>query len=218
MTGLELFGFCLLAGYYSFLAVLSWEVWCLAKKRRWIGSMVVSSALVLVVVFPGIVWGILPGSSIYLDRVQTRQLVGHSFLLGTPGLSYHTERSFTGDGYSIEVYSISGRAASKLVSPTSDFFKSFPVRPDVRSHWEVGRWRETPSRPEDAEFIEFALVDHKLHGHDSSNPQEIALKLLEQKGNFYSYFYHDPTDYLANVDFFILSPKERVLVIVNFNT
>lgn len=218
MSVFDVIAYGLLVCYYGILALICWGIWRLIRKRRWAGSVFLSVVLTVVVVFPGLSWGILPGSSFYQDLVQTRQLTGHAFFLGSAEQSHHSERAFNGDGYSIAVYSISESAAATLAAPPPEFFEKLPVRPGYRSHWEAVPWRETPSRSEDSEYINFVSVASENRGSDPNNPQDVAARLLSEEGNYYSYFYNVPSNHLGNVDLFIISPEERLLVIVNQNT
>jgi len=206
------------AAYYGALALICWCIWRRAKKRKWGGSICLSLVLLFLVVFPGLTWGILPGSSVYQDLIRTRGLTGKSFLLGEVKLSEHSERFFNGDGSSIVVYSISDKAASWLTAPSPRFFERFPARPGYRSGWETTRWRKTPSQPMDKVFIQFVGIDTETKHYDLNNPRHVAARLLTEEGNFYSYFYYMHGDYPGNVDVFIISPKERLLVIANLNT
>ncbi len=218
MSGLELFGYAFVVIYYLILALLCRSVWNHWKKRSRIGVAITSLPLLFLIVFPGFSWEILPGSSIYWDLKQTHEMTGHSFWLGSPRWSYHSERSFTGDGYSIEVFSLSEGTASKFIPPSSDFFSSFPNGSTLRPDWDVNRWQETPTHREDKIFIAFALEDYEQQRPELTKAQQFATRLLSEEGNFYAYLYKYPGSYVANVDFMILSPRERVLVIINFNT
>jgi len=218
MDPFDLIAYGFVAAYYGGLALICWCIWRRAKKRKWVGFICLAVVLLFLVVFPGLTWGILPGSSVYQDLIRTRKLTGKSFLLGEPKLSEHSERFFNGDGSSIVVYSISDKVASGLTDPSARFFEGFPLRPGYRSDWEATRWRKTPSQPMDEVFIKFVGIntETKEFGHD--NPRHVAARLLTEEGNFYSYFYYMHGDYPGNVDVFIISPKERLLVIANLNT
>lgn len=218
MDAFDLIGYGFVAFYYAILALLCWGIYRRIKKKKWFGSSLFAFALIVLIVFPGLSWGILPGSFLYLDLVQTRQLTGRAFLLGDADLSEHSERFFNGDGYSIDVYSISEDAASAFNNPRPQFFEALPKRPSYRSDWEATRWKETPPTEDDAVFIQFAGINIDTEDSDPSNPRHVAARLLTEKGNFYAYFYYMHRDYPGNVDLFIISPKERIIVIANQNT
>ena len=217
MNGFELIGYSILALYYGSLAVICFGIWRLLKHRRWIGSLLLC-IFMGVFLFPGLSWGIVPGSSVYLDLKQTKQLTGKAFLLGSAELSHHSDRAFNGDGYSIDVYLISERAADYLMDPAEEFFQRFPILPNYRSDWKSEPWRKTPSRSQDSKYIHFVSLSTENFGGNSNDPRDVASRLLAEQGNYYSYFYNVPSKYLGDVDLFIISPKERLIVIVNHNT
>jgi hypothetical protein len=218
MKLLEIIGYGVISCYYVVLVFICWKIWRFSKNRKWKNSALLSLGLLVVVVFPGLSWGMLPGSSIYGDLIQTWQLTGHSFILGKPKLFYHPERCFNGDGYSIDIYSFSEHEASVLANPSTRFFNRFPIRPSYRRDWKSTSWQKTPSRPQDAEFIEFVHLANKTGECDPMNPQDVAARLLTEEGNFYSYFYNWSFGHPADVDLFIISPKKRIFVIANQNT
>jgi len=173
--------------------------------------------LVIAILYAGLHLGFTPGSSAYARYRYTRDMFGRSFVLGAPRLSYDSQRSFHGDGYSIEVYDISEALSRWSSSPPPDFTTSYPVRPSVRSDWIGVRWRQTPISAGDQKFMEFALATY-ADDKDFKEAKELLEKLAKEPGHYFAYFYKMNGEYVANLDFFLISPSKRVFISLNSNT
>jgi|SRR3972149_2681135 len=120
----------------------------------------VYSILILLLLWAGLNIGVTPGSRAYTDYKITRDLFGTGIILGQPELEYNTERSFHGDGYSIEVHTLNDGEVNKILRMFSQKIQGLPIRFSYRSHWQQTFWRQTPIKPEDEQFLEFALMEH----------------------------------------------------------
>ncbi|MBK1830839.1 hypothetical protein JIN77_08890 [Verrucomicrobiaceae bacterium R5-34] len=160
---------------------------------------------------------VLPGSGILHERSQMKSLTGHAFRLNPTGKAVHTERSFLGDGTSMEMFVLPEHVAVAWQDPAQHLRSEFPQRGRYRSDWQVERWKATPPRVEEQAFVQFAE-----HACQSDSNRALFMSLLQEEGNYYSYFYNmhgTGTDAnVGNIDFFILSPGRRLLVIINVNT
>lgn len=175
------------------------------------------TVIILALLWAGLLIGVTPGSRAYADYRMTRDLFGIGFSLGNPEIEYNSDRSFHGDGYTIEAYKLSDDMVHKLISIPSDQLRILPTRPSYRSHWQQTFWRQTPIRSEEQQFLEFALMEHV-----SDAGLESAHKLLNQLAHepehYYSYFYYMHDQYQGDIDFFLFSPGKRLFILVNHNT
>lgn len=204
---------CLIVGmYYTTLLVTMCGLYWLIKRQRW-RFFTVLGTIWLLMLIPGYLTNILPGSTIVNDVIESRRLTGTSFLMGSPIAHYESEVAFNGDGYSIYIFRISPATAKYFQNPPNDFFNSYPRRPWYRHDWGTHHWTRIPLTAEEQEYVEFGLDG------DLGNPKcELAVaearRLLAEKGTCVSYF-HKAT---ANIDLFILSPTSGRMVMINFNT
>ena len=209
--------------YYLIAATLWYAIYrsgrAMAKRvriRKYLGGMLLFG-LTIFLLWVGLEFGAVPGSSAYKSCYYTRRWFGKAMLLGSPRFNYDSERSFTGDGYSIDVYDISDSFAAWAASPPADFSTSYPVNPGFRSHWKSTTWHKTPIPSEELKFLDFALdvytSDPKL-----AAARSLLEKLANEPGNHISIRYFMHGDYVGDVDFFLLSPSEKVFILVNHNT
>jgi hypothetical protein len=68
-----------LAGYCFLLGLLSLASLRLFKQKNWKSAFCTFAALTFFFVHPGLSWGILPGSTVYLDLTLTHRLIGRPF-------------------------------------------------------------------------------------------------------------------------------------------
>lgn len=224
LTMFELFLNCIAyTMYYAFVA-LFWvaifkagrAVFGAARSLRYAQS-VGFCAIIVALLWGGLFVGLTPGASFYARYRYSRELFGSCFALWNSKYSYHSPRHFNGDGYSIEVLTTSDALSRWATAPPSDFGKTHPVLPSFRSHWSAIHWRATPVGADELKFLEFALMRS-----DNSSDLDAAKKFLErlanEPGHYFACFYFMHDSGVGNVDFFLLSPSERVLILVNHNT
>ena len=189
------------------------------NKRK---SYRLSALLLILILVPGFLLRILPGSDLLwkpIDNLQERndniEITGHKFNYGKEIFKYESERDFNGDGYSIWIYEIDENTANYFKDPNEDFFTKHPNR-KYRKHWESEFWKRTPFNPKEQHFLEFA--------NNTLDNLEFELKdVLNEQGNYYAYQYYmhdfsDGTLYVGNIDFFVICPKRKIIVKINHNT
>jgi hypothetical protein len=208
--------YALLISFWALVIFLGWRAFKRFRNRHY-AFAALFALLAFLILWGGLFIGFTPGSRAYADYRMTRCYFGTGFILGKPYLTYDSERDFNGDGYSISVYKLSERTTRKLRKPKEAFFQDLPAKPSFRSHWQSKAWHPTPIIDDDLQFLEFALLER---GHDSQleKAQQLLRRLTHEPEHFYACFYfmhaHNPGD----VDFFLLSPKERIFIMVNHNT
>lgn len=179
----------------------------------------------VLVIFSGFFFQVLPGSNIVWwpintirDLSDTKTILGKSIYLGSAQNSFNTPPTFNGDGYSYYEYKLSERQTHHFNSPPQEFFNRYP-KLGIREDWKITHWTKSPLEEKDEPAFQFARSRGNIEGNEK------IVKLLNEPGNYYSYrFYNNNQDYsngsmyISNVDFYIISPKERLLIIINHNT
>jgi hypothetical protein len=189
-----------------------------AKRSRRYRRCVAFSVLIVALLWMGLFVGLTPGASAYARYRYSRELFGRGFAaLGTLRHSYHSLRAFNGDGYSIAVFTTSDTLTRWATSPPTNFGTTYPALPSVRSHWSVVHWRATPVGPGERKFLEFALMEH-ANSKDLDAAKKLLERLANEPGHYFACYYYMHGQEVGNVDFFLLSPTNRVFISVNHNT
>ncbi len=134
--------------------------------------------------------------------------------------SHETERSFTGDGFSISVFELPDSIRERFENSDDELRTEYPKRPWYRSDWEeIGHWRNGPIAPSSRDYVDFAL----------DGEEELTKKLRKSIGGercFYAYIanvttwedefgnYRRPSD----IDFFVVDLDEGLVWFINSNT
>lgn len=174
--------------------------------------------------FSGFFFSILPGSNIFwwpFNRINeltyTNSILGKPIHLGTPVYEFESNPTFNGDGFSYAEYKLSENNASYFKSPKDNFFTDYPKK-GIRDDWQIRTWTTTPLKETDQNAFNFISVydmysDYKVDSH--YNLEEI----LKEEGNIYSYRYYLHRDqHFGNIDFYIISPNKRLIILINHNT
>ncbi len=199
------------------LIFLLWLMFLILVRKHWTLFSIGLFLFFSILVFLGLLYGVLPGSSVCKDLLQTNRLTGHFFLLGKPICFYESERSFTGDGYSIYIYNISDSVAKSLMNPDNNFYLKYPKQPVYLQKWQTYNWHKTPTKIANEKFIEFAMAEN-IRNLCLSKAKKLLLQYLQEPGNFYSYFYYMHDNYPGNIKLFVLALKERKIIIVSHDT
>lgn len=178
--------------------------------------------LIILMIFSGLVFEKLPGSNLFywpfeaLDsKFYTKSLTNNSFILKKPIYKLDSERVFNGDGSSFYIYPLTENVKQYFLSPDSIFFQDYPKK-GTRNDWELKTWTRTPLKSDDLDAFYFASY--------AENRSEYNLKdLLNESGNYYAYKYYkhlfsDGEEHTLNVDFYVISPKRKILISINVNT
>lgn len=174
--------------------------------------------LFLLLIFSGLVFEKIPGAKYFwypIEAVEskfyTNELTGKSFILGEPIFEWHSDRAFNGDGHSIEVFELSPKQIDYFQNPVSDFYTKFPLD-KLRKGWITKKWRKTPLNKEDETAYNFA-VPYEISSHFNLN------EIINENNNFYAYQCKMHTEeIIGNIDFYIISPERKLIVLINHNT
>ena len=198
-----------------------WMFWAYKKKKKplFYFQLVI---LVLAVGYLSFSLGLFPGSQSYYSKKYTAELTGQEFLLDKLEYSYDSDRSFNGDGYSIAVYNIDDDISKLFINPDPQFFVNYPAKNDSRKDWSLSKWKKTPVSDKDQKFIDFALSpispQDKKESEGIKKQFELIRKMLKDDGHYYSYLYKINGSMIGNVDFYILSVKDKKIIFINHNT
>ncbi len=181
-----------------------------------------SALLLILFLVSGFYWRLLPGSDfvwIPIEKIREKnynfETTGYKFNKGKSIYISESVRAFNGDGYSIWIYEIDNSTASYFKNPNDAFFSKHP-RTELRSHWESEFWKKTPFDQAEQMFLDFA--------YSSLDDLEFELDdILNEEGNYYGYEYfmhdfNDSTAYVGDIDFYVICPKRKIIVIINHNT
>lgn len=214
----------LMSVYYLIAAILWYAIYRFGRAmvrrvriRKYLGGMLFF-CLTICTIWAGLEFGAVPGSSLYKRCYYTWQTFGKVMLLGSPRYSYDSERAFNGDGYSIDVYDISDSFAAWAASPPAGFASSYPVKPGYRSHWNSTTWHKTPVQASERKFLDFALSEHNSNDTQLQSAHKLLEKLANAPGSYIAIFSYMHGEYVGDVDFLLLSPSEKVFIMVNHNT
>ena len=158
----------------------------------------------------------LPGSQAISDRFYVAELTGNQFWV-TASFQNNSERAFNGDGYSIYIYEISDDVANSFLTPTSGFFTEFPK--SDRNSWTKVTWSKSPIKESEHKILDFAIWTRStLAESNKLKETKLIRRILAEKGNYYAYAVSIQSYGVSDVDFYILSPKEKKLICINKNT
>lgn len=137
--------------------------------------------------------------------------------------SYHTKRAWNGDGYSIQIFEINEKTIKQFLDSKKNFLNPHLKLYDDRENWNKKNWKRSPLPKNEMIYSEFALTglakqNSVIYGRNE-NIETFINTILNEKGNYYAYFYSLQSEgNVGNIDFFIISPNRRLLIVINNNT
>lgn len=222
MDPFELIGY-LIIGFIGMLFVL-WAYWSWKTYKKKKNGLLTFQLIVFFGTLFWITWSmrIFPGSQAFYDRQYNKELTGKAFSTYLT-FSHESPRAFNGDGYSIWVYEFDQETAQLFSPPDNEFFSNFPIRPDYRSHWQQKKWDKTPLNQDEQKFLDFALSEFTPDDTDKAKKIQDTFdyieKIMNEPGHYYAYnYYMHSNDYIGDIDFFIISPTDKKLIVINHNT
>lgn len=139
---------------------------------------------------------------------RTEQLTGEKFWSWNE--YRYEEISIRGEGYTFEIYNLSPEMAEYFKNPTKDFFENYPA--DI---FETSKWKKTPISESEDEILEFVTPTYGNWNVDLqkeiSEQQNLIKRLAKTSGSYYAFKHKSSTD------FYLISPKERIIVYINHN-
>ena len=199
-----------------------WVIYTVLKKR-W-------KRLMVQVAFPLAVYLLLLGGSA-IESIGAEERDARAYKeyleglydaevdLGDPIFEYRSRRAFNGDGYSISVYELPPAIRTRFESADAKLPSEFPKRPDYRSDWEVELWKRAPYDETYSAQLDFAVT--RYHGEPESGLTEQfeqIRKVLSSDEAYYAFFFTGSSDYVGNIDFFIVDLEGGRLYSINHNT
>lgn len=159
---------------------------------------------------------------VFFDAHRMKQITGKRFYPGSPIGQFHSSRSFTGDGYSIEIYTLPKRVVTYFGNPGRDF-RNYPCPlwwfPEDCC---VVKWKTGIPDTKEQKFVDHALLQTYLYSSLRDKKISELLRTAEtslyKDTTHYSYAYRITGDYVADIDFFIIDPVGKLLIIINHST
>jgi hypothetical protein len=177
------------------------------QKRYRNGIINLSIILVLGLI---ISWelGILPLAADNYFKNKTEDLTGKKFW------SWNEFRvddiSVRGEGFTFEIYRLNPEMVKYFQNPDSTFFKEYP-----NNNFKATKWRRTPIIEKDKEAFEFVMGMYANWDEKKKNKvkqeQDFVRKIMTIPGAYYS------RESVADETFYIISPKEKVIIWINNN-
>lgn len=177
-----------------------------------------------VIVLGGILFYILfvneliPGSNTYFDYRYTKKVLGKAIKLNDV-FTYESYREpLLGDGYSMYVYRIDDETAEYFRNPKKSLFSDFPANNSYNTDWLKKKWSKCPIEESDTVFRKFALSEYDYHSQypptKLEKVQKIIHSMLNEKGNYYAYSAMLHNESVWNISFYVLSPKNNLLIVI----
>lgn len=166
----------------------------------------------VMVVFAGtMLWKLelFPLSKNLRIKEQTESLTGRSFW---PWKKYaYEDWGFRGEGYELDMYSFDEETAAYFKSPDSAFY----ARDLNGAEWykqSSSGWRHTPVDSSGLRFLEIATPDYSEWEGEILDHLDEVRRWGRTSGSLYAYRGNP-----GNIDFFLINPAERVIVMITHN-
>jgi len=147
---------------------------------------------------------IFPLSKNFYIKKQTTLLTGKSFW-SWKEFNYN-ELGVRGEGYTLYIYKFNQETAEYFENPDSTFFTEYPPESNSKI-----RWTPTPVKSEEIEILEFVTPVYCGWKGEIVTRQDFIRKIATSKGAYYAYRHGGSTD------FYLVSPKNRLVILINHN-
>ena len=208
----------LIAFGVAVLGGIPYLIWLIvtAIKKRW-------CKFGILVAVPVVAYGLLVIATGFIDRAAYKTYLSEVFDTQVDFddsiFEYSSDRSFHGDGYSIEVYELPDSIRERFESADSELRKQFPKRPSYRADWETVTWREGPFDSSFDTYLEFALSTYDVGESSGLSGHFDAIRsALKSDRTFYSFFKFGYGDLPGNIDMFIVDLEQGRVYKINHNT
>lgn len=132
---------------------------------------------------------------------------------------YDSDRSFQGDGYTIEVYKISNTLKDRFKKPDQTLFDHYPKLPSYRSGWSRQRWVEAPFPQSLEMYLDFALSSYDARNETGMIFHHSNIRhALKSKNTYYAFFHKDFNGNPSNIDLFVVDLEKGFVYEINHNT
>ena len=147
---------------------------------------------------------IFPLSKNFYIKEQTTLLTGKSFW-SWKEFNYD-ELGIRGEGYTLYIYKFNQETAEYFNNPDSAFFTNYPPE----NYSEI-KWTSTPVKSEEMEILEFVTPNYAGWKGEIVTRQDFIRNIAQNKGSYYAYRHGGSTD------FYLISPKDRIVILINHN-
>jgi len=138
---------------------------------------------------------------------KTEQLTGEKFWSWNE--FRYDEISVRGEGYTFEIYNLSPEMAEYFENPPKGFFEKYPLE----ERFKTSKWKKTPISESEDEILDFVTPTYINWSNDLqeeiSERQTLVKRLAKTPGAYYAF--KDE----KNVDFYLISPKEKLIIYIN---
>ncbi|WP_157491266.1 hypothetical protein [Flammeovirga sp. SJP92] len=125
----------------------------------------------------------------------------------------YDEFGVRGEGYTIDIYEFDWETAMYFEDPDQQFFTNFPKELEYRGNWNRHKWYRTPVINSEVQFLKHSLGHGRSFDEEMMKYISFVRNLAQSEGSYYAFNHLGD----LNVDFFLLSPKEKVIVLINHN-
>lgn len=205
------------------LLVFYWLRWMIRTRKKGKKGLFYLVLITSILFISGITWflEIFPGSKYYFDQKELLALTGKSLSFKSV-YSYHSKRSFLGDGYSIEILQIEEKDLEYFRNPPSPLSNERKAN-RFRKDWQFKNWKKGPLDSTDQRCFDFALTF--VQPISRAKQQELKNWFEEMKKTAvttecsysYDYLTHD-NHHITNIDLYFIDLKDGYFYIINFNT
>jgi hypothetical protein len=202
MLDLLFYFFLFILGLVIGLTIWSVRLYKLYKAGKRKSFTIQICILTALIVFATWELQIFPLSENFYIKEQTTKLTGKSFW-SWKEFSYD-ELGIRGEGYTLYIYKFSQETADYFSNPNSLFFSTFPRKTESDI-----KWTKTPVKKEDLKILEFVTPIYIGWKSEIIARQDFIKKIATRKGAYYAYKDGGGTD------FFIISPKDRLVILIN---
>ena len=116
-------------------------------------------------------------------------------------------------GYTIDIFEFNDEMAEYFKNPGFDFFGKYPLELDYRENWKRKTWKKTPVIESEVEYLEHSTPHYGGWKGEIVERMKFVRKLANKEGSFYAYNNRGEN----NVDFFIICPNEKLIIMINHN-
>jgi hypothetical protein len=204
MLDLIFYFFLFIVGLVIGLVIWSFRLYKLYKVGKRKSFTIQICILITLIVLVTWEFQIFPLSENFYIKEQTTKLTGKSFW-SWKEFSYD-ELGIRGEGYTLYIYKFSQETASYFSNPNSLFFSTFPQKTESDI-----KWTKTPVKKEDLKILDFVTPIYSSWKGEIVARQNFIKKIATRKGAYYAYKSGGTTD------FFIIAPKDRLVILINHN-
>lgn len=120
------------------------------------------------------------------------------------------EESTQNEGFSFDI--VSFFLKGKDILNGSNYPKNYEFRED----WNISKWKQTPFF--DKEGVLDLLFKYDIKNEELKSHIENFKKLIENEGNYFSYYYESEGNYVYSIEFYLIDVKNNQIFIIEIET